>query len=133
MNYNYGGQPVQGNGDPYNNGMGYCQNSGMSSMPNQYQQNNRPHREIQRVEGEAGIKAYQLYPNESVIAVDSTADDILWVKACDSTVFPTIRKARFSFDEQSQTNNDYVSRKDFDELSEKLNKLLEELGGKSNS
>jgi hypothetical protein len=50
----------------------------MSSMPgNPYTGDVRQHREIQRVDGEAGIKAYQLYPNESVIAVDSTADDVL--------------------------------------------------------
>ena len=67
MNGYYGGWPVQGNSYYPTN----------TAMPNTGAPYTSPGRVIQRVDGEAGIKAYQLYPNESVIAVDTTADDVL--------------------------------------------------------
>lgn len=127
MMNNFNGQPVQGFSSQPNYGYQIPNN-----INNSYDYN-RPLRMVQRVEGEPGIKAYQLNPNESVIAVDTTTDGVLWIKACDSTGFPTIRKINYSFEEQPQTNNDYVSRKDFDDLLNKFNKLLEELNGKPNT
>lgn len=85
-------------------------------------------RTIQQVEGEFGIKAYPLRPGESVIAVDSTANDILWIKICNANGVPTIQKVKYSVEDTYNPNdNNYVSRKDFNELSAKLDKVLEEL------
>ena len=93
-------------------------------------------REILRVAGEDGIKAFQLNPLESVIAVDETASDIIWIKVMDAAGFPTLKKAKFEFieNETSPVSDNYVSKKDFDDLCSKFNKLMEELGnGKSDS
>ena len=93
-------------------------------------------REIVRVSGKDGIKALQLNPLESVIAVDETESNVLWIKVMDSAGFPTLKKAHFEFEEETDDviapSDKYVSKKDFDELSAKFNKLMEELGnGKS--
>lgn len=93
-------------------------------------------REITRVAGKDGIKALQLNPLESVIAVDDTEPNVLWVKVMDSAGFPTLKRAHFEFDEETDDviapSDKYASKKDFDELSAKFDKLMEELGnGKS--
>lgn len=101
------------------------------------QQNQRPQqpfrREITRVQGVDGIKALQLNPLESVIAIDDTETNVFWVKVMDAAGFPTLKRAHFEFDDEpKQGNNDFVSKKDFDELAAKFDKLMEELGnGKS--
>lgn len=85
-------------------------------------------RTIQQVEGEFGIKAYPLRPGESVIAIDTTAEDILWIKVCNANGVPTIQKIKYSIEDTYNPNdNNYVSKKDFNELSAKLDKVLEEL------
>lgn len=87
-----------------------------------------PLRTIQQVEGEFGIKAYPLRPGESVIAIDTTAEDILWIKVCNANGVPTIQKIKYSIEDTYNPNdNNYVSKKDFNELSAKLDKVLEEL------
>lgn len=87
-----------------------------------------PLRTIQQVEGEFGIKAYPLRPGESVIAIDTTADDILWIKVCNANGVPTIQKLKYGIEDTYNPNdNNYVSKKDFNELSAKLDKVLEEL------
>jgi hypothetical protein len=85
-------------------------------------------RTIQQVEGEFGIKAYPLRPGESVIAIDTTADDILWIKICNANGVPTIQKLKYGIEDTYNPNDsNYVSKKDFNELSAKLDKVLEEL------
>lgn len=87
-----------------------------------------PLRTIQQVEGEFGIKAYPLRPGESVIAIDTTADDILWIKVCNANGVPTFQKIKYTVEDTYNPNdNNYVSKKDFNELSAKLDKVLEEI------
>ena len=87
-----------------------------------------PLRTIQQVEGEFGIKAYPLRPGESVIAIDTTAEDILWIKVCNANGVPTIQKLKYSIEDTYNPNDsNYVSKKDFNELSAKLDKVLEGL------
>lgn len=87
-----------------------------------------PLRTIQQVEGEFGIKAYPLRPGESVIAIDTTAEDILWIKVCNANGVPTIQKIKYSIEDTYNPNDsNYVSKKDFNELSAKLDKVLEEI------
>lgn len=90
-------------------------------------------REITRVNGIDGIKAFPLNPLESVIAIDDTETNVFWVKVMDAAGFPTLKKAHFEFDDEPATpSNDYVTKKDFDELESKFERLMEELGnGKS--
>lgn len=85
-------------------------------------------RTIQQVEGEFGIKAYPLRPGESVIAIDTTAENILWIKVCNANGVPTIQKLKYGIEDTYNPNDsNYVSKKDFNELSAKLDKVLEEL------
>ncbi len=85
-------------------------------------------RTIQQVEGEFGIKAYPLRPGESVIAIDTTAEDVLWIKICNANGVPTIQKLKYGIEDTYNPNDsNYVSKKDFNELSAKLDKVLEEL------
>lgn len=87
-----------------------------------------PLRTIQQVEGEFGIKAYPLRPGESVIAIDTTAEDVLWIKICNANGVPTIQKVKYTIEDTYNPNDsNYVSKKDFNELSAKLDKVLEEL------
>ena len=100
------------------------QNTPMQVQPPQV----APLRTIQQVEGEFGIKAYPLRPGESVIAIDTTAEDILWIKVCNANGVPTIQKIKYSIEDTYNPNdNNYVSKKDFNELSAKLDKVLEEI------
>lgn len=92
-----------------------------------------PLRSVQQVEGHLGIKTYPLRPGESVIAIDTTANDIMWMKVCDASGLPTIKRIRFKIEDDTSSDTDYVSRKDFDELSKKLDKLLEGRNDKSES
>lgn len=118
--------------------MGYGSIGGWPVEYGQQQPSQSPvfRREIVRVQGEAGIKSLHLNPLESVIAVDENESNILWIKVMDAAGFPTLKKARFEFiDEIPQTQSgEYVSKKDFDSLVMKFDKLMEELGnGKSDS
>lgn len=100
------------------------QNTPMQVQPPQV----APLRTIQQVEGEFGIKAYPLRPGESVIAIDTTAEDVLWIKVCNANGVPTIQKIKYSIEDTYNPNdNNYVSKKDFNELSAKLDKVLEEI------
>lgn len=78
-----------------------------------------PARQLLRVSGINGAKAFQMNPNE-VVALFDEGDDILYVKSTDSAGFPTIR--RFRFAEEAETPApapppaEYVTRKEFDEL-----------------
>ncbi len=102
--------------------------------PNQQTNQLVARREIAHVNGADGIKSLQLNPLESVIAVDDTETNILWIKVMDAAGFPTLKKCKFEFvDDTPMPSSDYVSKKDFDELVNKFDKLMEELGnGKSN-
>jgi hypothetical protein len=63
-----------------------------------------------------------------VIAIDTTAEDILWIKICNANGVPTIQKLKYSIEDTYNPNDsNYVSKKDFNELSAKLDKVLEEL------
>lgn len=87
-----------------------------------------PLRTIQQVEGEFGIKAYPLRPGESVIAIDTTAENIWWIKVCNANGVSTIQRIKYAIDDTYNPNdNNYVSKKDFNELSAKLDKVLEEI------
>lgn len=78
-----------------------------------------------RVNGIDGAKAYQMGANSQVALFDAN-EDIFYVKVTDGAGFPSIRT--FRFEEVSQnvsretlSNNDYVSRAEFEELKEMIN------------
>ena len=78
-----------------------------------------PARQLLRVSGINGAKAFQMNPNE-VVALFDEGDDILYVKSTDSAGFPTIRRFRFAEEAEAPAPApppaEYVTRKEFDEL-----------------
>lgn len=78
-------------------------------------------RQLVRVSGMDGARAYQMAPNE-VVALFDEGDDILYVKSTDGAGFPTIRRFRFREEADAApsapapVSTDYVTRAEFDEL-----------------
>ena len=98
-------------------------------QPYQYQQ---PVNLLTRVTGIEGARAYQMPPN-SVVPLFDGGEDILYVKFTDGAGFPTIRGFRLTeFDVnslQQQAQADYVTHEEFAALSQKMDALMEALGG----
>lgn len=119
-----------------NNGLGLYQN--LSSQP--YTSlptaaNVQSSFQIPQVSGENGAKAYQIPPNSSVLLLDST-DNVIWCKTTDAGGFATLTGYKITPIENKAAPDltEYVTRKDFDELRDRFDKLMEDLGdGKSNS
>ena len=77
-------------------------------------------RQLVRVSGMDGARAYQMAPNE-VVALFDEGDDILSVKSTAGAGFPTIRRFRFREEADAAPAApvpaaDYVTRAEFDEL-----------------
>lgn len=77
-------------------------------------------RQLIRVSGMEGARAFQMVPNE-VVALFDEGDDVLYVKSTDGAGFPTIRRFRFVEESdapaQSQpSSNEFVTRAEFEEL-----------------
>lgn len=78
-------------------------------------------RQLVRVSGMDGARAYQMAPNE-VVALFDEGDDILYVKSTDGAGFPTIRRFRFCEEAEAvpsapaPVSTDYVTREEFEEL-----------------
>ena len=82
------------------------------------QQYNRPG-EIIKVNGAQGAQAYQMGPNEATALFDAN-EDYFYIKTTDGAGFATIRKFKFSpcAEEREEPKQEYVTRKEFDELKE---------------
>jgi hypothetical protein len=91
-------------------------------MQHQSMQNNQT---IIQVTGREGANAYQLAPNSAVALFDS-GNNIFYLKTTDGAGFPTIKE--FEFKERSiahKIENDYVTRKEFEELTNQLKGMIE--------
>ena len=104
------------------------QNPYASLMPPQnqyYNQQFQPQQETRnliRVNGIGGAKAYQMYPDSTVALFDSN-EDIMYIKSTDGAGFPSIRSFRFEeLNEDTQTEPfvDYISREEFEEFKKEL-------------
>lgn len=81
------------------------------------------------VQGEVGAKAYSVAPGNTVILMDSESNKF-YMKSVDLSGKPSIRT--YSYDEvveaekvsEDEIHNDYVSRKEFDELKKQLDELM---------
>ena len=96
-----------------------------------YQQNYQaPINLLTRVTGIEGARAYKMPPNSAVPLFDG-GEDILYVKFTDGAGFPTIRGFRLTeFDVNAQpVQGDYVTHEEFAALSQKMDRLMEALGG----
>ena len=80
----------------------------------------QPRDGIIRVTGMDGAKAYQMPPNSREALFDDT-DEILIIKATDGAGFPSYKRARLEWINESEpTNNnrDYVTRDEFERWKE---------------
>lgn len=90
-----------------------------------------PKQRIPQVNGREGANAYQLAPGSSVILIDNSESNTIWVKVTDDGGFAKLKKWKLvEVEENPQTTPmvDYVSKKDFDDLKERVDKLMKELG-----
>ena len=84
---------------------------------------------LTRVTGIEGARAYQMPPN-SVVPLFDGGEDIFYVKSTDGAGFPTIRAFRFEeIQQQPAQQADYVTHEEFAALSQKMDRLMEALGG----
>ena len=75
-----------------------------------------------RVNGIEGAKAYQMPANSTVALFDSN-EDVMYIKTTDGAGFPSIRTFNFveiTQNEKSSGNQDYISRKEFEEFKKEL-------------
>jgi hypothetical protein len=100
---------------------GYPNNvQSMQSYQNSMQpcQNMQPNQTLIRVTGIDGARAYQMQAN-SVVPLFDSDNDIMYIKSTDGAGFPTIKAytfAPYDFVQSPLTNNDYVTRAEFEEL-----------------
>lgn len=92
--------------------------------------------QIQSVSGYAGAKSYYLPASSSVVLMENDKP-FFFIKATDANGVETIKKYRFEEVEidELQTNNspDYVSKEDFNALSDQVKTLLSRLNNGSNN
>lgn len=91
-------------------------------MNNQQFQSQPETRNLIRVNGIGGAKAYQMYPDSTVALFDSN-EDIMYIKSTDGAGFPSIRSFRFEAlkeDTQTDPSVDYISREEFEEFKKEL-------------
>lgn len=90
--------------------------------------------QIQQVQGEQGAKAFMLPPNSSALLMDQT-DAIVWAKVTDGAGYATLKAFRITPIEieepKKEESSNYVTNKDFNELKDKVEKLIKDLGGDS--
>jgi hypothetical protein len=97
----------------YNQYNPYGVNYGMQ-YGNQFQ-NQQAQSNLIKVNGIEGAKAYQMNANSSVALFDAN-NDIFYVKNTDGAGFPTIKAFSFTPLDVEQSNTEYVTRKEFEEL-----------------
>ena len=84
------------------------------------------------VDGEPGARSYPVAAGNTVMLMDFNSNNF-WLKSTDTTGMPQQLRT-FEFKEVTQQTtqqiNAGVTREEFNSLSEKLDKLIAELGGK---
>ena len=117
----------------------------LTAMQQQYQQSIQPSQQVPQtnqgllwVQGEAGAKSYLVAPNTSVLLMDSE-DSIFYIKTTDQTGMPTLRTFKYTEVVPGQEKTDmtevpkenldskYVTRNEYTQMAEMLNKKYEEL------
>ena len=74
---------------------------------------------INWVQGLEGAKAYQIYPNSSVILMDSENDNTMYIKTSDHVGISKIRT--FKYEEIEETQKNYVTREEVLEMLKGVN------------
>lgn len=85
------------------------------------------------VEGEAGARSYPVAAGNTVMLMDFNSNKF-WLKSTDTTGMPQhLRSFTFKEDTPVAANTNManvVTREEFDALNQKIDKLINELGGK---
>lgn len=124
----YSGYPAPTNQNGFGNYNAF-QNSGMMNQnmysPYQQTQPQQPVNTLVRVTGMDGAKAYQMGANSAVVLFDEN-EPVFYIKSTDGAGFPTITP--YTFVEMTgttveNTNNDFVSRSEFDEMAKEVERL----------
>lgn len=124
----YSGYPAPTNQNGFGNYNAF-QNSGMMNQnmysPYQQIQPQQPVNTLVRVTGMDGAKAYQMGANSAVVLFDEN-EPVFYIKSTDGAGFPTITP--YTFVEMTgttveNTNNDFVSRSEFDEMAKEVERL----------
>ncbi len=74
---------------------------------------------INWVQGLEGAKAYQIYPNSSVILMDSENDNTMYIKTSDHVGISKIRT--FKYEEVEEVQKNYVTREEVLEMLKGVN------------
>lgn len=74
---------------------------------------------INWVQGLEGAKAYQIYPNSSVILMDSENDNTMYIKTSDHLGISKIRT--FKYEEVEEVQKNYVTREEVLEMLKGVN------------
>ena len=102
------------------------------------QQQPQPQNGIIWVQGEAGAKSYLVAPNTTVQLWDSESQSI-YLKSADASGMPTMKILDYTIREQNGQNTpslmpedrvDYVTRKEFNDFAEKVEKHFADNGKK---
>lgn len=112
----------------YPNNSNFNQYYGAPQMPMNQPQSNSVM--VVFVEGEAGARAYPVAAGNTVMLMDFNSNKF-WLKSTDTTGMPQQLRT-FEFKEliqQPAQSPAGVSREEFNSLSDKLDKLIAELGG----
>ncbi len=85
------------------------------------------------VQGESGAKAYPVAPNSTVVLWDSE-NQVIYIKSADNSGMPmtrildwTERNTKKNILETKQNPEEYVTRKEFDDVVDRLNSLSNRL------
>ena len=74
---------------------------------------------INWVQGLEGARAYQIYPNSSVILMDSENDNTMYIKTSDHLGISKIRT--FKYEEVEEVQKNYVTREEVLEMLKGVN------------
>lgn len=112
----------------YNNYQGWQGQVQMPNPANMYQRNQPLHMMI-RVHGKDGVDAFQMGPDSDALLLDDTGPYI-WAKVTDGAGYSDSVRYRLVPDPIKElTPGDYVTRDEFMQLDEKLDKLIGAING----
>lgn len=119
---------------PYNNAYGGFNGNQYNYIPNAQNGLQGQIKNLTRVNGLEGAKAFQIMPRETVALFDGN-DDIFYIKSADDGGFPTIKAYRFAEIDLTgaKPTNDYVTKSEFEELRNEVKRYAEQSIPKSRS
>lgn len=117
---------------PYNNFQGWQGQVQMPNPANMYQRNQPLHMMI-RVHGKEGVDAFQMPADSDALLLDDTGPYI-WAKVTDGAGYSDPVRYRLVPDPIKElTPGDYITRDEFTQLNEKIDRLIGAFDGQPDS